>query len=123
MTRLSAEKADAWKDRVVVVPVSIDDESEQAKKHLIDRGWTHLTPYWTGAEGKLSFEAPAMQAFVVNGVPTSFLIDPQGKILWRGHPMGKDNGKTLEESIEAALSPSPANAEPAALLPGSPGHR
>jgi thiol-disulfide isomerase/thioredoxin len=98
-----AEKGDAWKDRVAVVPVSIDDESETAKKHLIDRGWTHLNTYWTGAKGKVSFEAPALQAFVVNGVPTSFLIDGQGKILWRGHPMSNDGGKTLEDRIEAAL--------------------
>ncbi len=84
------------------MPVSIDDESEKAKKHLIDRGWTHLNPYWTGAEGKTSFEAPAMKAFVVNGVPTSFLIDAKGKILWRGHPMSKDGGQTLEDRIDAA---------------------
>ena len=53
-----AEKADAWKDRVVVVPVSIDDESATAKKHLIDRGWTHLHTYWTGAEGKAELRSP-----------------------------------------------------------------
>ncbi len=100
---VAAEKADAWKDRVVVVPVSIDDESETAKKHLIDRGWTHLHTYWTGAEGKTSFEAPAMKAFVVNGVPTSFLIDAEGKILWRGHPMSNEGGQTLEDRIDAAI--------------------
>ena len=104
---VAAEKADAWKDRVVIVPVSIDDEAEKAKEHLAARGWTHLNPYWTGAEGKISFDAPAMKAYVVNGVPTSFLIDAKGKILWRGHPMSNEGGKTLEDRIEAALSGTP----------------
>ncbi len=99
---LAAEKTDAWKDQVVIVPVSIDDDSVSARAHLIARGWTHLNPYWTGAEGKRSFEAPAMQAFVVHGVPTSFLIDPHGKILWRGHPLSKDGGKSLEDRIQEA---------------------
>ena len=102
---VAAEKADAWKNRVVVVPVSIDNEPEQAKTHLLNRGWTHLNTYWTGAEGKLSFEAPAMQAFVVHGVPCSFLIDPNGKILWRGHPMSNEGGKTLEDRIQECFRP------------------
>jgi hypothetical protein len=66
--------------------------------------WRPNTPTdWTGAEGKVSFQAPTMQDFVVNGAPTSLLIDRDGKILWRGHPMADEAGQTLESRIAAAL--------------------
>jgi thiol-disulfide isomerase/thioredoxin len=102
LNKLATEHAD-WEERLVLLPVSIDDEAEQARQHLASRGWTHIQTYWTGVEGKVSFQAPAMQAFVVNGVPTSFLIDGNGKILWRGHPMADEAGQTLESRIAAAL--------------------
>ena len=107
-----AENADGWKDRVMVLPVSIDDASETAQQFVIDRGWTHLNTYWTGANSKLSFHAPAALAFMVDRVPTTLLIDPQGKILWRGHAMSTEGGKTLEDRIEAALFPSATSNEP-----------
>ncbi len=48
------------------------------------------------------FENPAARAFVISGVPTTFLIDKGGRILWRGHPMSKVGGKDLETRIEEA---------------------
>lgn len=99
LDKMVADKTPAWTDRVVILPVSIDEQSELAKKHLLDRGWTHLNAYWNGSGAT----TPAMRAFVVNSVPTSFMIDPQGKILWRGNLTDTKEGKTLEARIEEAL--------------------
>ncbi len=48
-----AEHVDQWKDQLVVLPISIDDEAATAKPHFANRGWTHLHTYWTGARKRL----------------------------------------------------------------------
>ncbi len=104
LDKIVAKQADAWKDRVEVVPVSIDDQAEMAKQHLIDRGWSHLQTYWSASEGKTGFESPAARAFVVEGIPTAFLIGPDGRIVWRGHPLSFEGGQNaLDDQIEEAL--------------------
>lgn len=104
LSKLTIERADDWKGRVRIVPVSIDNESAVVAPHLASRGWENLESYWTGAEDQIGWQAPALRAFGVSGVPTSFLIGPDGVILWRGHPMSDENGLTLEGRVDAALA-------------------
>ncbi len=75
-----------WGDRVEVLAVSIDDSKDIPCSYAKRRGWTHVRHFWTGASDSKGFERPAAKKFGVNGVPTAFLIDPAGKIIWRGHP-------------------------------------
>ncbi len=106
MTKLNAlgdEQTAAWKDRVAIVPVSIDSEQARVKSHVQQRGWTGLEHFWSGGGNGGDFEAPAARAFVVYGVPEAVLIGPDGRILWRGHPLDKSNGKDLKSRIEDAL--------------------
>jgi hypothetical protein len=49
------------------------------------------------------FDAPAARAFVVWGVPHALLIGPDGRILWRGHPLNNAGGQNLQSRIEAEL--------------------
>ena len=98
-----AEHADDWKDQLVVLPVSIDDEAQTAVPHFASKGWNHLQAYWTGAEGKFGWQAPAADAYAIHSIPTSLLIDRQGKILWRGHPLNVEEGQDLEARIQAAI--------------------
>jgi thiol-disulfide isomerase/thioredoxin len=100
-----AHEPDRWKDRVAVVPVSIDENTELVTRHLAKRGWTHLEHYWAGSSEINGFEARAARLFVVDGVPTSFLIAPDGRILWRGSPIAERGGKTMKDRIEEALGP------------------
>jgi thiol-disulfide isomerase/thioredoxin len=102
LDQLSAEKGDRLKGKVVIVPLSIDDRPEFVTKHIADRGWTHLEHYWSGNDINFGFENAAARAFVISGVPTTFLIDRGGRIIWRGHPMTKVGGKDLETRIEEA---------------------
>lgn len=103
LNALAEQKAGDWKDRALIVPVSIDESAEIAKKHAADRGWNRLTHYWAGNEGHAGFESAPMRAFVGSGVPDSILIGPDGRILWRGHPMDDRDGHDLKTRIEAAM--------------------
>jgi thiol-disulfide isomerase/thioredoxin len=102
LDKLSAEKSDRLKGKVVILPLSIDDRPEFVTKHITDRGWTHLDHYWAGTDTNYGFDNAAARAFVISGVPTTFLIDKGGRILWRGHPLSKVGGKDLETRIEEA---------------------
>ena len=102
---LMRQNARSWKDRVAFVPLSIDEKPELVTRHLAKRGWTHLEHYWAGPSEIKASNARAARLFVVDGVPTSFLIAPDGRILWRGDPIAKVGGKTLKDRIEEALKP------------------
>lgn len=95
LQKIRDERPD-WKDQVAIVPLSIDDTMEIVRKHVAQRGWTNTFNVWAGEGGWRS--APA-KTFHVKGVPTSYLIDQQGKIIWAGHPAGM----SLASSVDAQL--------------------
>jgi thiol-disulfide isomerase/thioredoxin len=72
-----------WQDQVAIIPVSIDDTLDIVRKHVDQRGWTNTFNVWAGEGGWRSTPA---KTFRVTAVPTSYVIDAQGKILWSGHP-------------------------------------
>jgi thiol-disulfide isomerase/thioredoxin len=74
-----------WKDRVEIVTVSIDDKLNAAREHLEKRGWTNTVSLWAG-EGR--WYAPPAKAYRLHGIPTAYVIDAGGKVVWAGHPFG-----------------------------------
>jgi thiol-disulfide isomerase/thioredoxin len=104
LSELFGEQSDTWRDRAIIIPVSIDDDPDLPKEHVQQRNWDNLDHYWSGAEGSTGFESPALRAFVGNGVPEAVLIDAQGRILWRGHPMDSHDGQTPKTRIDAAIA-------------------
>jgi thiol-disulfide isomerase/thioredoxin len=104
LNALSAEHGAAWKDRVVLLPVSIDEAVDRVKSHVQARGWNRLDHFWASDRTKVGFDAPAARTFVVFGVPEAILIGPDGRILWRGHPLDKSGGQDLRSRIESALA-------------------
>ena len=78
-------KHPGWKDRVEIVTVSIDDKLKEARQHLEKRGWTNTVSLWAG-DG--SWNAPSAKAFRVHGIPTAYVIDTGGEVVWAGHPFG-----------------------------------
>jgi hypothetical protein len=74
-----------WRDRVEIVTLSIDDGLREVQARLAERGWTNTLNAWAGPGGWMS--APAKQ-FRLHGVPTCYVIDPKGKVVQAGFPMG-----------------------------------
>jgi len=79
------EGHDDWQDKVAIMPLSIDDTIDIVRKHVDKRGWTNTFNVWAGAGG---WRATPATAFRVTGVPTSYVIDQKGRIVWAGHPVG-----------------------------------
>ncbi len=88
-----------WDGRAEVIAVSIDETKEVVYRYTKTRGWDHVRHFWTGQTGKTVFESPAAKGFGISGVPTAMLIDPEGVIVWRGHP----EGGNCEGQIDAIL--------------------
>ncbi len=101
LNELSAAHGSTWKDRVVLLPASIDTSTERVKTHVSRRGWNRLDHFWTGDGMAVGFDAPAARAFGVFGVPETILIGPDGKIIWRGHPLDTSGGQDLRSRIES----------------------
>jgi thiol-disulfide isomerase/thioredoxin len=85
-----------WGDKVAIVPLSIDDTLDIVRQHVNKRGWTNTFNVWAGDGGWRS--APA-KAFRVSGVPTTYIIDSQGKISVAGHPAAL----AIDEKVDASL--------------------
>lgn len=71
LQRYSRKYAD-WKDKVVLIAASVDDTADVAAGHLKRKGWDETHNVWVGV--------PARKAYHVNGLPTVYVIDRQGKI-------------------------------------------
>lgn len=89
---------DDWKDKVAIVPLSIDDTIEAVRKHVGDRGWTNTFNVWAGEGGWHSTPAAT---FRVSAVPTSYVIDQEGKIIWSGHPAVANFAETVETLLKS----------------------
>lgn len=88
-----------WKDRVAIVPLSIDDTIDIVRKHVDQRGWTNTFNVWAGDGGWQS--APA-KTFRVTSVPTTYIINDQGKIIKAGHPAAMDIGSDVDAQLKLA---------------------
>jgi thiol-disulfide isomerase/thioredoxin len=95
--KVMTEKGEAWKGKAVIIGASIDDTMEAVQKHVKNKGWGSVRQLWCGEDAWKS--GPAVK-YGIEGVPTAFLIDPQGKIVWRGHPSGYD----IEQQVEKLIS-------------------
>jgi thiol-disulfide isomerase/thioredoxin len=82
---------DSWRKQVVVLTVSVDQDTDVVLPHLQKRGWDKFALHaWD--EGQR-----AAQQYGVEGIPTAFLIDPQGKVVWAGNPLTRQQESLLRQ--------------------------
>ncbi len=86
-----------WQGKATILAVSCDNTMEILRKHVTAKGWENVPQYWAG-EG--AFGSKPFRDYVITGVPTAFLLDKEGKIVWTGHPSGFD----LEGEIDKLLA-------------------
>lgn len=104
LNELCAERSSTWKDRVVLVPVSIDATAERVQRHVSRRSWDGLDHFWVGDTMGAGFDAAAVRAFGIFAVPQAILIGADGRIVWRGHPLNSTGGQDLKSRIESGLA-------------------
>jgi thiol-disulfide isomerase/thioredoxin len=61
-----------WKDKVVFIAASMDDEKNLAIGHLKHKGWNVTHNVWVDVD--------AVKAFHVNRLPTTYVIDARGNV-------------------------------------------
>jgi thiol-disulfide isomerase/thioredoxin len=111
MAKLNAaakKRGSDWGDRVEVLAVSIDYSKKVVYSYAKRRGWTHVRHFWTGDGERTGFDSPAADKFGVQGVPTAFLIDPQGVIVRRGHPKDHNCETQIDELLRSIKAGSQA---------------
>lgn len=96
LQKLDAQHPD-WKNQVAIVPLSIDDTIRIVRNHVDKRGWTNTFNVWAGNGGWDS--APA-KTFRVTGVPTTYIIAPDGKIVTAGHP----DAMNIDDEVNGQLN-------------------
>ncbi|HEY9508228.1 MAG TPA: TlpA family protein disulfide reductase [Verrucomicrobiae bacterium] len=100
LQQLRAQHPD-WKDRVELVPISIDATFKVVPRHLQQRGWTNTLNTWAGA-GTFSAEAP--KAYRVSSIPTTYIIDSQGKIAASGLPENLNISRRVDELLKTTAA-------------------
>ncbi len=100
LNAFTREQPPHWKDRVVLAGVSIDSKRPVLEKHIERRGWTDVRQFW--AQDGRGFRSAPAEAYGISGVPTAFLIDRNGVIVWRDNFLPKDFD--LAERIEQLLT-------------------
>ena len=98
LQQLRAQHPD-WKDRVELVPISIDATFQVVPRHLKRHGWTNTLNTWAGS-GTWSAEAP--KAYRVSSIPTTYIIDANGKIAAAGLPEDLDISRRVDQLLKTA---------------------
>ena len=90
-----------FKDKGVTV-IGISDESSDTVKPFVEKqGDTMNYTVAVDTEGKVN--AGYMRAFGQNGIPTAFIVDAKGTVVWVGHPMsGLD--EVLAQVVEGTFN-------------------
>lgn len=94
-----------WGNNVQVIGISIDAERDLVENHLSSRNWEGVPVYLDQpleeSRSKASFPSQAAADYMVSGVPTAFLIDDEGHIIYRGHPKDIDLAAEVKRNQNA----------------------
>ncbi len=78
--------------------IGISDEKEDKVKPFVDKMAEKMDYTVAVDDGRKTFKA-YMEAYGQNGIPTSFVVNPEGQIVWVGHPMDG-----LDKAVEQVLA-------------------
>jgi len=87
----------AWQDKVAIMPLSIDDTIDTVIKHMDKRGWTNTFNAWAGDGG---WNSVAAKQFRLKGVPTTYIIDSDGKVVIAGNPATLPVAETVDHLLK-----------------------
>lgn len=91
------KKARDWEGRATILAASVDADQQAALRHVLTKGWTSMRHAWCGERDN---EQNASRIFGVKGIPSAFLINKEGVIVWAGHAASVN----VEEEFERLLT-------------------
>ena len=80
-----------------VVFIGVSDEDADTVKKFVDKMGDKMD-YRVAVDKDGQTGEAYMKAYGQNGIPTAFVVDKQGRIVWLGHPMG-DLEKVLDQLL------------------------
>jgi TPR repeat protein len=89
------ELAKKYKD---VIFCGISDEDADTVERFVKQQGDKMD-YHVGIDNERKTNAAYMTVFQQNGIPTAFIVDKQGRVVWHGHPM-----VGLEEALAEVVS-------------------
>lgn len=106
MVRLSREYGPRG---VRILGISLDTSADKMKRVAEDKGFT-----WPQVCDESGWKTPMVKEWGVSGIPATFILSPQGEVVWAGHPANIDEPLaravekypltlTKEEKIERAV--------------------
>lgn len=98
LTKLQKEYAEKG-----VVFIGISTEEKDQVEPFVKRMGKKMD-YRVAVDDNWATAKKYMGGFKVNSIPHAFVVDKNGKIIWHGHPAGRE----LEKTIKQALAASPA---------------
>ncbi|HUP77406.1 MAG TPA: thioredoxin-like domain-containing protein, partial [Pirellula sp.] len=90
-----SRKAAAWSNRVDVIAVNLDDSKDDVTRRIKEKGWRGFPNYWEPR----GFESDLAKLYQIVQLPTSLLIGPDGRILWRGDPRELDFEQLIDNLL------------------------
>jgi hypothetical protein len=109
------KNAEAWKGKVKIIGISIDQGREAVKSHVEKNKWGSVEHYHKATSS-------CSDTYNVKGVPHVMLIDKEGTIVYKGHPATRPNleddlnklanGEKLEGAGIVELQEDAGNAAP-----------
>ena len=78
------------KDKVDIMAIGYD-KPENLKKRISDKSWNLINHVYT----ELAFRHPSASIYGVNGIPMNMIIDTEGTIVYKGHPLSIDIEKKI----------------------------
>ncbi|MFQ3610021.1 MAG: redoxin domain-containing protein [Fimbriimonadales bacterium] len=93
------EVAKKFKDKVTIIGVSVWERVGVEQVEQFVRTMGDKMDYGVAFDDGETMANTWMRAANQNGIPTAFVVDQQGRIVWIGHPMAE-----LEEVLEAVVA-------------------
>ncbi len=93
------KRAADWDGRATILGISCDEELQTLKDHVAAHEWENVPHMWC-EDGGTGWGSKPMRTYGISGVPTAFLLDQSGTIVWRGHPATIN----VEERIDKLLN-------------------
>jgi len=89
-----------WKDRVRLIGLSVDQDLAALQKLIVDRGYANHVEHYHAANGKCKINAQ----LGAGGIPHVALLNPDGVIVYKGHPSSIDLEKAIDDLLKSGKS-------------------